>query len=71
VTSKLAQSDEAEMQSARSEILFSRAQSNNDLRRETSAGFDMARFSLLVVGDSLALDNVLMLRYDYNMMIER
>ena len=64
MTGALAQSDEAEVQSvrgevqfARGEILFSRAQSNNDLRRDHSAGFDMARFSLRVVVDSLTLDN--------------
>jgi len=57
VTSKLAQSDEAEVQFARGEILFSRTQSSSDLRRETRAGFDMAPFSLPVVVDSLTLDN--------------
>jgi len=57
VTGALAQSAEAEVQFARGEILFSRTQSSSDLRRETSAGFDMARFQLLVVDDSLTLDN--------------
>jgi len=57
VTGALAQSDEAEVQFARGEILFSRTQSSSDLRRETSAGFDMARFQLRGVGDSLTLDN--------------
>jgi len=57
VTGALAQSDEAEVQFARGEILFSRTQSSSDLRRETSAGFDMAPFSLSIVVDCFALDN--------------
>ncbi|MFZ1799458.1 MAG: hypothetical protein WAU24_06295, partial [Chitinophagaceae bacterium] len=57
VTSKLAQSAEAEVQFARGEILFSRAQSNSALRRETSAGFDMAPFSLPVIGSRFVIDN--------------
>lgn len=43
-----AQSSAAEMQSAHSETLLGRAQSNSGLRRDHGAGFDMAHSSLLV-----------------------
>mgnify|MGYP003476237752 CR=1 FL=1 len=70
MTGALAQSDEAEVQFARGEILFSRTQSSSDLRRETSAGFDMARFQLPIVGYRFVLDSGLVWWYTYSMMID-
>lgn len=70
MTSTLAESGVAEMQSARSETLFSASQKDGALRRETSAGFDMAPFSLSVIVARFALDSGLALRYTYSMLID-
>jgi len=70
VTGALAQSDEAEVQFARGEILFSASQKDGALRRDHSAGFDMAPFSLPVVGYRFVLDSSLALRYTYSMLID-
>jgi hypothetical protein len=70
VTSALAQSSEAEVQFARGEILFSVSQKDGALRRDHSAGFDMAPFSLSVIVARFALDSGLALRYTYSMLID-
>ena len=70
MTSELAESGAAEMQSARGEILFSASQKDGALRRDHGAGFDMAPFSSSVVVDCFVLDSGLTLRYDYIMLID-